>query len=229
MAAKSPVDNRVHPAAVLAPEAGARTGSPAPKGRPEAARMDRYRYPATTLVPDYLRVVLGLAVTGGPLLALDLARAVTGLLAGLALLFVWFGVRTALRQLSWVELSPRDIALRRAAAATPGWEQIERLQLAYYAPRRARQDGWLQLTLRAPAGAADPGRFHIDGFEDILRRAVAAAGRKQLPLDPTTSANLAALGLAAGAEPRPCRAERAGQAGAQAGAAPTLPGTKACR
>ncbi len=163
--------------------------------------MDRYRYPTTTLVPDYLRVVLGLAATGGPLIALDLANAVTGLLSGLALLFGWFGVRTVLRQLSWVELSPRDIALRGPFERRLLWEQLERLKLAYYAPRRARQEGWLQLTLRAAGGPPIRLNSTLSGFEEILRRAVSVARLKELPLDATTQANLVALGLAAGAEP----------------------------
>jgi hypothetical protein len=162
--------------------------------------MDRYRYPTTTLVPDYLRVVVGLAATGGPLVALDLAGVVTGLLSGLALLFGWFGVRTVLRQLSWVELSSRDIALRGPIERRLVWEQLERLKLAYYAPRRARQEGWLQLTLGAASGPPIRLDSTLSGFDEILRRAVGVARLKQLPLDPTTQANLVALGLAAGAE-----------------------------
>ena len=71
--------------------------------------MARYQYPASTLLPDYLRVAFGLAVTAGPLLALDLANVIAALLGALALLFAWFGVRTVLRQLSWVELQSKSV------------------------------------------------------------------------------------------------------------------------
>jgi hypothetical protein len=74
------------------------------------------------------------------------------------------------------------------------------MQLAYYAPRRARQDGWLQLTLRGPSGPAIRVDSTLDGFDDVLRRATGAAARNELPLDPATEANLAALGLATAAE-----------------------------
>ena len=121
--------------------------------------MARYHYPASTLLPDYLRVAFGLAVTAGPLLALDLANVIAVLLGALALLFAWFGVRTVLRQLSWIELSPTGIALCGPIRRRLPWQQIRRLQLAYYAPRRARQDGWLQLTLRRHERRADPGRL----------------------------------------------------------------------
>jgi hypothetical protein len=161
--------------------------------------MQHYRYPATTLVSDYLRVAGGLAITLGPLLALDLAPAVAALLAALALLFAWFGVRTGLRQLSSVELSPAEVALAGPIRRRLPWRQLRRLQLAYYAPRRARQDGWLQLTLRGPAGAPIRVDSTLDGFEEVLRRATAAAAANHLSLDPTTEANLAALGIAADA------------------------------
>ena len=160
-------------------------------------RMQHYRYPATTLMSDYLRVGVGLAVTVGPLLALDLASAIAVLLAALALLFAWFGVRTGLRQLSGVELSHSEIALSGPLRRRLPWQQLRRLQLAYYAPRRARQDGWLQLTLRGPAGAPIRVDSTLDGFEEVLRLATAVAAANQLSLDPTTEANLAALGIAA--------------------------------
>jgi hypothetical protein len=163
--------------------------------------MDRYRYPTTALASDYLRVVLGLAATAGPLVALDLAGAVRVLLSGLVLVFGWFGVRTVLRQLSWVELSARDLALCGPLERRLVWQRLERLKLAYYAPRRARQDGWLQLTLQGDRGRPIRLDSTLSGFDDILRRAVSVARLKQLILDPTTQANLAALGLGAGPEP----------------------------
>jgi hypothetical protein len=164
--------------------------------------MEQYRYPATTLVPDYLRVGFGVAITAGPLVALDLAPAVAVLLAGLALLFLWFGVRTALRQFSWVELSAADIALCGPIRRRLSWQEVRRVQLAYYAPRRAHQDGWLQLTLRGPSGPAIRVDSTLDGFDDVLRRATGAAARNELPLDAATETNLAALGVPTAAERR---------------------------
>jgi len=158
--------------------------------------MQHFGYPATTLMSDYLRVGAGLAVTVGPLLALDLAPAVAVLLAALAFLFAWFGVRTGLRQFSGVDLSPTEIALSGPLRRRLAWQQLRRLRLAYYAPRRAHQDGWLQLTLRGPAGAPIRVDSTLDGFEEVLRRATAAAVANQVALDPTTEANLAALGIA---------------------------------
>lgn len=172
--------------------------------------MSRHRYPLTNLYLDYLRVAFGLALTLGPLLLLDLATAMTWLLSGLALLFGWFGVRTGLRQLSWVELSPVAIALRGPVGRQLSWEDLAGVKLAYYAPRggkgssrssaerddrNGRRKGWLQLTLRGAHGRPIRVESTLDGFDQVLRRAMAAVARKQLVLDPTTLANLAALGL----------------------------------
>lgn len=186
--------------------------------------MTTHRYPIAVLYPDYLRVALGLGLTAGPLLLLDLAPPVAWLLAGVALLFAWFGLRTGLRQLSWVELSPQAIAIRGPFGRQLSWDQLARMKLAYYAPRGARgrrrneergerdQPGWLQLTLSGVHGRPIRVESTLEHFDLVLRRAMATAERKDLELDPTTLANLTALGLgrgrAARAELRPAASDR---------------------
>ena len=113
------------------------------------------RYSVASLYPDYLRTAFGLAVTLGPLLWLDLAGAVAALLAGLGLLFAWFGTRTVVRHLSQVELSGDAISLSGPVPRRLAWSDLERLKLAYYAPRRSRDDGWLQLTLERAGWPSD--------------------------------------------------------------------------
>ena len=140
------------------------------------------------------------------------------------MLFAWFGVRTGLRQLSGVELSQAEIALSGPIRRRLPWHELRRLKLAYYAPRRARQDGWLQLTLRGAAGSPIRVDSTLDGFEEVLRRASAAATANHLSLDPTTEANLAALGIAAdGGEAAPGPPLRRSPADGR------LPGTRATR
>jgi hypothetical protein len=174
--------------------------------------MSRHHYPVSTLYSDYLRVAVGLALTLGPLLLLDLAAPIAWLLSALAILFVWFGLRTGLRQLSAVELSPRGIAIRGPLGRSLAWDELARMKLAYYAPRswssarrrdrhheRGERDegrrGWLQLTLQGTRGRPVRVESTLEGFDRVLRRAMATAARKQLSLDPTTTANLTALGL----------------------------------
>jgi hypothetical protein len=154
------------------------------------------RYSAASLYPDYLRTGFGLAVTLGPLLWLDLAGAVAALLAGLGLLFAWFGTRTVVRHLSRVELSGDAILLSGPVPRRLAWSDLERLKLAYYAPRRSRDAGWLQLTLSGPGGRPIRLDSTLSGFDQVLGQASRVARAKALPLDPATDANLAALGLA---------------------------------
>jgi hypothetical protein len=153
------------------------------------------RYPLVTLYPDYLRAGLGFALSVGPLLFLDLAGWFATLLAGLGLLFAWFGARTVLRHLSRVELSGEAIALCGPFARHLRWHELERMKLAYYAPRRAQGGGWLQLTLSGADGRAIRLDSTLAGFDEVLGRASRAARAKALPLDSATHANLAALGL----------------------------------
>lgn len=177
--------------------------------------MSRHHYPIGTLSSDYLRVAVGLALTAGPLLLLELAAPIAWLLAVLAILFLWFGLRTGLRQLSAVELSPQGIAIRGPFGRQLAWDELAHMKLAYYAPRgwgsprrrdrqhergeRGERDegqrGWLQLTLQGPRGRPIWVESTLEGFDQVLRRALAAAARKQLELDPATTANLCALGL----------------------------------
>jgi hypothetical protein len=176
--------------------------------------MSTHRYPIGALSSDYLRVAVGLALTLGPLLLLELAAPIAWLLAALAILFVGFGLRTGVRQLSAVELSPQGIAIRGPVSRHLAWDELARIKLAYYAPRGwgsarrrdryhergareegQRERGWLQLTLQGTRGRPVRVESTLEGFDQVLRRAMAMATRKQLDLDPTTTANLSALGL----------------------------------
>jgi hypothetical protein len=160
--------------------------------------MSEHRYPASSVYSDYGRVAFGLAVTLVPLLLVDLPAVVAALLAALAALFGWFGWRTWLRQQSSIELSSEAIALRAPFAQhldrRLDWHRLERLKLAYYAPRRSRQDGWLQLTLRGAEGRSIRIDSTLEGFDAVLAQAADAAAERALPLDPATAANLSTMG-----------------------------------
>ena len=139
-----------------------------PSVRGAAAGEALLRYPIASLYPDYLRAAFGVALTLGPLLLLEVADVVKAPLAVLGLLFAWFGIRTVSRHLSRVELSGSAIALRGPVSRHLAWGQLERMKLAYYAPRRSRDDGWLQLTLRGAGGRSirldsDPRRVRSGG------------------------------------------------------------------
>lgn len=163
---------------------------------------------------DYARAAFGLAATAGPLLLLAPAPALAWVLAALAALFAWFGLRTALRHGSRFELSEEGIARRGPIERRLAWDDLRRVKLAYYAPQRNRKDGWLQLTLRGRGG---PIRVDstLDGFDLVAGKAAAVATARELPLDDATAANLAAIGFAA---PRPADADAATGAPSSGGA-----------
>jgi hypothetical protein len=177
------------------------------------------RYPTGSLYPDYARTAFGLAVTLGPMLLLDLADGVAVLLGGLGLLFAWFGGRTMVRQLTSIELSGDAVRVLGPAPRRLAWRDLERLKLAYYAPRRAREDGWLQLTLSGAGSRPIRVDSTLPGFDRVLAHATRAARANALSLDRATQANLVALGLSeTGAIAQSADASRLAPASAGGGA-----------
>lgn len=160
--------------------------------------MNAYRYPTPVIYADYLRAAFGLGITLGPLLLLDLARVIAVLFAVLALLFAWFALRTALRQASRIELSPEAIALHGPIERRLRWRELSRVKLAYYGPRRARERGWLQLTLRASGRRPIRVDSTLEGFDQVMHHVQDTIQSRDLPIDATTSSNLAALDLEPG-------------------------------
>jgi len=155
--------------------------------------MTRHHYPRSSLYGDYLRAGFGLVVTAGPALLVDLADPIAVLFAALAALFAWFGARTVLRQMSWVELSPEAIAVRGPLERRLPWHDLERVKLAYYAPRRSREGGWLQLTLRGDRGRPIRVDSTLEDFDRVLSQVRSEVEAKSLALDPTTASNFDAM------------------------------------
>jgi hypothetical protein len=172
--------------------------------------MSTHRFARTSLYADYGRAALGFALTFGPLVLLDPAPVLAWLFGGLALLFAWFGLRTLLRQMSRVEVGPGRILLIGPRPREIRWEHLREVRLSYFAPRRLRRgreadpsdgaEGWLQLSLIDRGGQRLDLDSTLDDFTDILARAHRAVRARDLPVDPATSANFAAVGLSV-AEP----------------------------
>lgn len=161
--------------------------------------MTAYRYPPRVIAGDYARAAIGLACTVVPLIAADGQPLATVIFGGLALVFVVFAARTAVRQATRIAMT--DAGLERSAISTFGlgrvtvpWERIADVKLRYFSTRRDRERGWMQLAVRG----AD-GRITVDstleGFDAIARRAAEAAAANGVALSGATIDNLAALGL----------------------------------
>ena len=156
--------------------------------------MSEHSYGPRELAQDYARSGVGLTVTAGPLLFVPASPGMMAVLGGLAALFLAFGTRTALRQMTVVRLDDAGITASGPMGVTIAWDDLRRLALAYYSTRRDRSRGWMQLSVKG-RGRTLRLDSSIDGFRDIVVAALKVAERKRLALAPATIGNLAALGI----------------------------------
>jgi hypothetical protein len=156
---------------------------------------EQLRYRRQPIVADAIRAVVGVILTGVPLLFVAPSPATLVIFGGLAAVFALFGVRTALRAGSVIELGQDGVTVRGMLGGTIAWQKVRAMKLGYYTTRRDRQGGWMQLTLQ---GGGKRLRFDstLEGFDRLVRRAVAAATANDATLSPATLANLAALDIA---------------------------------
>ena len=167
-----------------------------------------YRYPVASLVPDGVRALVGLVVTGAPLAALSVAPWFGMVLGAGVVLFGVFGVLTALRVRTRVRVDDEGIGVNPGRGRL-GWSRVARVKLRYFAVRRERERkrgeggrrGWMQLVLKGDDRVAVRIDSRLDGFDDVLRRTAAAAVRRGLDLDPVTRANFEAAGLTVASPP----------------------------
>jgi hypothetical protein len=155
---------------------------------------DSFVYPRAALLGDYARAATGL-VFAALALALPLHWVVATGFGLAAALLAGFGIRTAIRQQSRIELSDEGIALRGPIERTIAWTALDGFALRYFSMRRDRKQGWMELRLRG-GGRRLGIESQIQGFDEIVQRAANAAGARKLPLDTATETNLAAMGIA---------------------------------
>ncbi|MGF1562422.1 MAG: hypothetical protein ACFB3T_09620 [Geminicoccaceae bacterium] len=159
--------------------------------------MSVHRYPHKTLLADDFRAALGLSLTAGPLVLMQVWRPIAIVLAGLALIFLWFAWRCWQRHRQSIELTQRGVQQYGPGATHIDLDELRSMHLAFYGPRKSDeplQHGWFRLTLadhRRKLGIEST----IEGFDTILDHALEAAAARELVLDPTTHANLERLQL----------------------------------
>jgi len=153
-------------------------------------------YPRRALALDYAGATAGLGISAGLLVFVRLAAPVAGVLAGSAALFLVYFARTVCRQLTRIELDENGIRAVGPAVLTSGaairWDDLRALRLDYYSTRADREGGWMQLKL-ADARRTIRIDSDLEGFARVAERAVLAASRLDLALDPGTVKNLHAL------------------------------------
>ena len=158
------------------------------------ADTTRHGYPASAMVGDYLRAAAGLVPVGILFATLPVGAVAAGVLGSFAAIFGAFGLRTALRHGTSVEMTDTELRARGLRRSTIHWDELDHMRLAYYSTRRDRRSGWMQLDLRA-GGARVRLDSRIDGFDQVVHRAAAVAAARGLPLNEATWSNLQALGI----------------------------------
>jgi len=154
--------------------------------------MSLHRYPPRTLMGDYARSGLGLALTFPPLMMFSPTMLITITLALTGALCGFFLLRTIERHRTIVSVDEDMISVSGIMAVSMRWEEVEKLELSYYSVKRDRSGGWMQLTLRKP-GVTVKVDSRLEGFLDIVKRAARAGRERDVRVNPVTRANLAAL------------------------------------
>jgi len=156
--------------------------------------MTEHRYPKHSVNSDYTRAAAGIVLTWGPFMAIP-ATSIAGIILGsLGILFVFFAARTWVRSRTVIRLSDEGLSVATLQNKVIPWQGVTSLELRYFATKRDRSQGWMQLTLKS-ANAAVRLESTLENFELVVRAAAHAASRRELPLSPSTTENLRALDL----------------------------------
>lgn len=147
-------------------------------------------YRRLPVAADLLRAGTGLGLTLLPILLLAPPWPVALGLLALAALFAAFLRQTWQRRQLQVRLEPDGITLIGRHQRHLAWCELAGLRLRWFGPHQPGR-GWLDLELRGRQGAITV-TSALDGFELVLRRALDAAERNGIALEPVTQANLAA-------------------------------------
>lgn len=161
--------------------------------------MTTHRYHRRAIFGDLARGGIGLVLTAGPLLMLPMVTWLKVTFAVLSLLFAFYLFRTWLRGSSALELDDDGLRATGPFGRAIRWDALDRLELRYFATRRDKEGGWMQMRLGA-GSASIAMESTLDGFETVAARAAAAAECNRLALSDVTRENLRALGLHVGAE-----------------------------
>ncbi|MCG8509448.1 MAG: hypothetical protein MI741_09490 [Rhodospirillales bacterium] len=154
--------------------------------------MSEHSYPLEAVLGDYLRAAAGIAISIVPVAMVESANWVTYLFAALICLFVFYGGRTLMRHRTTILVSEDGIATNLPLRQGIAWKELSGIRLRFFATKRDRTKGWMQLTLKGP-GCRISVDSTITGFRGIVTRATAAAGDNGISLDEKSVINMASL------------------------------------
>lgn len=155
-----------------------------------------HSYPLTSLYGDYIRSLIGLVFMGVPFFFSIGNMFMSVVLGGLTLLFLFFGIRTAIRHFSAIETSPEGIATIGPLGRRIAWSEITKVDLKYFSTTRDRKnkDGWMQLKICGNAGCLKM-ESNLTGFERIATQTANAGFANGAEMNETTVENFTAMGV----------------------------------
>ncbi len=154
-----------------------------------------HNYPLTGLYGDYLRSLIGLGFMGTPFyftLGNLFLMVVFGSLTGL---FLVFGIRTGIRQLTVIETSPEGIAAVGPLGRRIAWSDVTKVDLKYFSTKRGKtNDGWMQLKICDGSGCLKM-ESTLNDFDKIAALTATAAFNCSAEMTETTMENFTAMGV----------------------------------
>lgn len=160
--------------------------------------MTTHRYDRSAIGWDYARGGFGLALTAGPALSVPMVSWLGLVFGGLGALFAVYLGRTWLRSATVVEVDAAGISTSGPFGRSLRWEELDAVDLRYFATRKDKEGGWMQMKLRG-GGRTIALESTLEDFALVAERAAGAAARNRLALSEVTRENLRALGVSAGA------------------------------
>ena len=156
--------------------------------------MTHHVYPPSALMGDYLRAAAGFFPTIAVLAIAPVGIVGETMLGGFAALFAVFGIRTALRHRTSIEVTEAFLQSSGLLQTSIWWSKLDQMKLSYYSTRRDGHGGWMQLKLGAGWSTLRVDS-RVAGFSELVSASANDAEMRGLSLDPATLANLKALGI----------------------------------
>jgi len=156
--------------------------------------MSQHRYPPQSLIGDDVRAGLCLVI---PLLVLswfDLGTPVAIAFVLIAALGLGFVARMVNRHREVVALDDDAITLTGFRKSVIRWEDLARVNLAYYAVKKDKSDAWMEITLK-DAKSTIKLDSRLENFGAIVVKTARVARERRIPLNQITLANLKALNI----------------------------------
>jgi hypothetical protein len=156
---------------------------------------ETYRWPPSAITADYIRSGIAFALSALFLLLVPLGSFVSYALIALVGVFGAYLGQVFLRARTQLTLLPEGLAASGFfGTKVIRWDALDQFALRYYALRRDKEGGWMDLKLGA-GGIVVTLDDRLDGFRLILERAWKAARDRDLGISSSTYANLTAAGL----------------------------------